>query len=823
MFLKIWNQIGKRRIIVFLLAFAASISIWAMPIRAVNVCIVVEYAQEYQDDSAQIFFNTGRGFVQEDSCAADIVEKKAEFLVNPEFFSCGEIRLDPGSRDEVYQLREIRIYSQVFKNKKTLLAKISAEELDTHGVLLGGGRKESEGFYAIQDDAMDASILFDGFLTGKFGKAVQNNWPVKACAQLGICVLCVVALAWLSRGKKAAGAAGAISGMVLLVCILAIYIFCGLPDKYYIHEEGQIQMPKGVASFETGKKNLEGISLEYDDMEALQEINKMQVSCKTGEKTYTKDITASSIPENGVVTILSDQFNTFSGDTLELEILYDGRKEEVPVAVNLLYRNELYQWLILLTFLWGAGMAVLAVFHKRLKLKAKWAVCGIYIMLFLFAVGKLWYYGAHIGQAPDEKAHVAYIAYLEDTGKVIPQFDEMRLFTKLEHPIIYQGGEEVYNFDSRLNYLGHPPAYYHIMRLAGGVKVNEDGSILADYGKLRGMSSALVLAAMVIWFYIGFQYLDKQHPLQHLLYGASLVCLPMTCFVGAGVNNDALTFLGGAVTAAGMLRFIKRKRDWKTYWLIAAGVAAMLLGKVTAGAMVVLAIWGYLLWELWTKRKPKEIFKKTFWPTVPVYLFIILYFILVYKQTGSIQPRYQSIDSEGYRLSGFYTEFGQRTVYSMMEYVKYFFSRFLYIWSGWDTSSFCIYKNTITDILIWLVPTTLWLVPLTLFRKKAAMDGGEKKFFQILYAAAIAVCMLQFKNAYNGFYFESGYLGGAQSRYYLCILGFLSYIWARVNILASETGQNVRKLVTALSLAAVIVLIYGDFIYFLIKNTTFYC
>ena len=58
MFLKIWNQIGKRRIIVFLLAFAASISIWAMPIRAVNVCIVVEYAQEYQDDSAQIFFNT---------------------------------------------------------------------------------------------------------------------------------------------------------------------------------------------------------------------------------------------------------------------------------------------------------------------------------------------------------------------------------------------------------------------------------------------------------------------------------------------------------------------------------------------------------------------------------------------------------------------------------------------------------------------------------------------------------------------------------------------------------------------------------------------
>ncbi|MCI8550459.1 MAG: glycosyltransferase family 39 protein [Lachnospiraceae bacterium] len=732
MFSKFWSKIKNWKTIVSLLVLLASIVIWCAQILAVNVRVVIEYGESYENDTAQLFFNMGDGYVQENSSIAAITGEKAEFVVNPEFFNCKGIRLDPGAGEAAYKITNIKVYSQAFKNGKILLKDITAGDLEEHAVLLSGNRVESpDGSYAIQDQGKDPSVVFDDMLTGQFAKAVRNNWLIKVVLQCLVCIFYVLFLLWKTKGKHAARTGGIICGILILCVLFVVFVFWGLPDKYYLSATG---MSENVALQNTG-----------------------------------------------------------------------------------------YKWLIIFCGAFCGSLVGLSVFHRHLRIEKRRIICVIYVLLLAFAGFKMWYYAAHVGQAPDEEAHVAYIAYLEDSGKIIPQFEDMRLLGG-RNGIAYQGGERTFTFNSNTNFLGHPPLYYHIMRLSGGVEVGETGEISVNYTKLRAVTIAMVLLALALWFYAGYTWLDKGYPVQHLLYGTIMVCIPMVCYSGAGVNNDTLTFLGGALAVNGMLRFVKEKRDWKTYWGIALGVTAMILGKVTAGAMIVLAIWGYLAWELFTKRRPKEIFKPAFWTTVPLYLLVILYFIIVYRQVGAIQPSYQILDYEGYRQSWAYTAFEQRMVFSLGEYIFYYLSNFLYTWCGWCSSFFGIFSKTkMSEMVFWLVPTLLWLAPLLLFCKGIFAEKNEKRFMQMICASILAVFLLQFKSAYGGFFFRSGYLGGLQSRYYLCLLGIFAYIWTKFNVAVSERGEKARIIVRRVSVGAAIVLMCGDFIYFLIKFADFYC
>ena len=821
MFLRTWSTIRKKQAAVLALAFLASVGLWLMPVPAVNVRMVVEYAEGHDNDVAQLFFNMGDGYVPEHGAAASVIDGKAEFEINPDFLSCAGIRLDPGTGGDAYRIKRISLRSKAFKNGTVLLTTVDAQTLGAHAVPLGTSEaEEGDGCFLVRDAGGDAAVGFDDVLTGRLVRAAKNNWLVKLFAQFGIGVCAALYLLHCGRGKKAA-AAGVVAAGGLLVCALfLLYVFWGLPDKYYIHEAGPIQ--GGGSVFELNGKTLEGVFLKCQDPQALSGMTDMEVVFTGEGGTYVRTISAEALQAAGGMEIRSERFREFSGGELEVRIRPSGAEGELPVSIDFLYENTDYKWLIVFCAVLGGGLIVFALLSGKSRLGEKRAVLAIYFLLFAFAAFKMWYYAAHVGQSPDEKEHVAYIAYLEESGKVIPEFADMRQLDT-QNDFVYQGGTNTFRFGRETNYLGHPPLYYHMMRLSGGVSVDGAGNIRVDYARLRGTSALMALAALSLWFYIGYRWLDRRHPLQHLLYGTAMVCVPMLCFGGAGVSNDTLTFLGGALAVFGMLRFVREERDWKTYWTIALGVAFTLLGKVTAGAMTVLAIWAYLIWELWTRRKPKEIFKAAFWPTVAVYALVIAYFVIIYRQVGSLQPSYQILDYEGYTQSWAYTPFEDRASYSVGEYVIHYLSMFFYTWSGWCTSFFSIYKTALSDVVLWLVPAALWLVPFLLFGRNMHMEKAEKRFLQMTYVSVLFVFLLQFKNAYDGFFFKSGYLGGMQSRYYLCLLGVFAYVWARFHISVSEKEGRAGRLVKGISAGAVAVFLYGDLIYFLIKYMNFYC
>ena len=103
-----------------------------------------------------------------------------------------------------------------------------------------------------------------------------------------------------------------------------------------------------------------------------------------------------------------------------------------------------------------------------------------------------------------------------------------------------------------------------------------------------------------------------------------------------------------------------------------------------------------------------------------------------------------------------------------------------------------------------------------------------------LYVTFVFVALLQYNSAYNAFMFKSGYLGGFGSRYYLCILGILSY--SIVYILQSlynkkktdeimdleclEESKSIfypyRSFVNSICIVLSVLLLYSSFIYYLL-------
>lgn len=70
------------------------------------------------------------------------------------------------------------------------------------------------------------------------------------------------------------------------------------------------------------------------------------------------------------------------------------------------------------------------------------------------------YYSSYVGRFPDETPHISYIAHLEQTNKIIPNFKEMTILK----PIVALNSSTIesnqykgtYEFTNSTSYLGHP-------------------------------------------------------------------------------------------------------------------------------------------------------------------------------------------------------------------------------------------------------------------------------------------------------------------------------------------------------------------------------
>ncbi|PLS31197.1 hypothetical protein Uis1B_0941 [Bifidobacterium margollesii] len=369
---------------------------------------------------------------------------------------------------------------------------------------------------------------------------------------------------------------------------------------------------------------------------------------------------------------------------------------------------------------------------------------------------------------PDEQAHVSYIVFLKQHGGVIPDFAHMRIYPYVGDNAMNLAGP------TQFNYLGHPPLYYHIMSLFGGVRISGDQATFSlDW--LRTLSFIIGVLGLLMIFYIGFTRIAPV-PLLHLLF-ALIVIAPVNMVYGlSGVSNDTLILLTVSVYALGIIRFFERRYDWLTFLLIAVGVSATVLTKLTGGMLVVVMSVLVVGYTLLVEKHPGNILRPAFYASTPVYLLPIAYFAGLYAKFHTIQPGYANMAYAEYVNSAMYTPIDKRdSGMFVADVVQTFIERFLGTWYAVtghvnlprpDMKAYDI--TTIGVILVFLVPLTVFF-----FAKSRA-----QRYLSMGAASVLVVLLYEFVGVAKSYYFN-GRFGGYSSRYFLCAIVFfaLAIIW----------------------------------------------
>lgn len=209
---------------------------------------------------------------------------------------------------------------------------------------------------------------------------------------------------------------------------------------------------------------------------------------------------------------------------------------------------------------------------KKLIKNKKTIIIIIYIIATVIFNIKINYYQETINEFPDESSHIAYIAYLEETKKIIPEFENMQEMKE-------NAKTEINEFEEgTTNHLGHPPLYYHIMKLFHVVQV-EDGKITYNLDMLRTISQVISNIALILAFVIGYSKLKSIFA--NLVYAMFIVTIPLLSYISGAVQNDVISFLGVNIYILGMMKLVEKKRNYATYFLIAIGTFICLLNKLT--------------------------------------------------------------------------------------------------------------------------------------------------------------------------------------------------------------------------------------------------
>ncbi len=397
--------------------------------------------------------------------------------------------------------------------------------------------------------------------------------------------------------------------------------------------------------------------------------------------------------------------------------------------------------------------------------KQRLYIITMYLVVAFYTLGTgLFYAYNEPGGAPDENAHISYIYYLEQTGEIIPRFENIRMFTDST----VGGSEDIYEYRSDIvNYLCHPPLYYQIMRLAASFTATDNATwVQIDKMPMRYFSMVIFAVGMGILLYIGYSRLDKKRPLIHFIYATIATSIPMFSYEACAVTNDNLAIVTGCVTILGLLRFCEGKRNCLTYALIAGGITSALLTKMTAALMCIIAAVLVLFVTMLTEGSVKKALPKAFWITAPIYLLAFIYYGLLLHRYGTIQPNLQMFcTTEYFQNTTFYTAPEARIPYTYEQYRHYYMERFFLSWSGIEaatryTKIDCFNKASLPANLLWIIPV---FAVLPFIYKKCKNQG---RVILSTWIACIVTFAYQYKSAY-GTFLTRGYRGGFQSRYYL--------------------------------------------------------
>ena len=467
----------------------------------------------------------------------------------------------------------------------------------------------------------------------------------------------------------------------------------------------------------------------------------------------------------------------------------------------------------------------------------------IYGLVFCFCLIKtgFYYQNLHLG-VYDELAHVSYIVYMEEEKTFVPQFDEMKLLVPYETELtdvssgytdaLYQTGG---TFDGKvsetINFLGHPPLYYWLCAGLNTVSVSQD-HVYVDLEPLRVFNMIIVMSSILIFFYIGYTRLKKM-PILHLIYAILVTCVPMLCYTAATISNDNLTILTVAVFFLGCLRFAEGRKNFATYFLIASGITATLLTKLTAGMIVTLAALIFVIIHCMRERSLKDILNKYMLATLPIYFVGIIYYLLLFQEFHTLQPSLSNLVTEEVYQSYaiVYVPKSQRVQQGFWQFVKSYWEAFLGQWTvgiPWETAdggSWILHK--FPYLLLWLAPI-VGVAGLCKQKKEKILMGA--------FSASLLITLLtQFIRGFKDFQFVSGH-GSTQSRYYVCVVLIMAFIlvkcidvWlekseaAFLNVYFKEEHRTVTRMqfLKVCGVIFTLAVVYSGFAYFLLNKVSY--
>ena len=388
---------------------------------------------------------------------------------------------------------------------------------------------------------------------------------------------------------------------------------------------------------------------------------------------------------------------------------------------------------------------------------------AIYGAALLYFVLKSVWYAVCIGGSPDEIAHLGYVAEMTRNPSLIPDFAAMPLYALQSESggiMILKAGE------GTVNYLGHPPLYYLLMSLLGGIRFLPDGTAEAAVLRLRAANAVLSSFAVCMAFSLGRRRLAQRPPFVHALYAFAVATLPELAFVGAGVSNDNLAFPAFVLFFAGLLRYDEGKADLRAYLQIGIGFLLGSFSKLTAAMIMLLILAVVLVMSVVRDRSLKLVANRRFLATLPCYLLFLAYELAIRKRYGGWQPSLSLIAPEFYRTTNFFVPADQRVPMGIGEFLRHFAGGIGHTWSS------AYGDREVTDLMHNGAWGLVYWVPVAAAGITAAAGLARRKadrYSLPVFLAFLGTLAWHFGTAWTGF-LQNGYAGGAQARYYLFLI-----------------------------------------------------
>lgn len=187
------------------------------------------------------------------------------------------------------------------------------------------------------------------------------------------------------------------------------------------------------------------------------------------------------------------------------------------------------------------------------RLAAPVSALLLFIALGLFMVGTTEFPGN------DELEHVSYAAHLQETGRLLPEFERQRTLRRDDFSL----------WDDRPNYIGHPSPFYALIARTLDRSLPAAQAVLTP----RLASLGLLAAGVALAVFAGARAFRRDGGAVAVVCASVALCPGLSSIAGM-VTNDSLAVLGGALA----------------YWGLAAPARGR-LHAAAAGAGLMLALW----------------------------------------------------------------------------------------------------------------------------------------------------------------------------------------------------------------------------------------